>query len=239
MDPLPLSTAQVDVPGETKVKLVNKRTVVWDGQTYSAGEGGRLLMTVIMDPATEASRRARALDVFGKLRDKSATPQLLSLYKELSDRDGKAEIILCLTWSEDPRGLPLFAQVMEHEEDDLVRLFAAIALAKWNVRRGVAELVLLLESETTLLRDTRTPRIRDNALAMFMNYNRRKGWGFSDRRFREDTASSADLHNEQRWALAIAEITKWFEANEHRFPEWKPGDPLPVIPEPKTDNSDE
>ena len=48
---------------------------------------------------------------------------------------------------------------------------------------------------------------------------------------RDAIASKTELNGEQKKALYIAEIKKWWAANERRFPDWKPGDKLPEITE--------
>jgi hypothetical protein len=59
--------------------------------------------------------------------------------------------------------------------------------------------------------------------------NARKGWGFPEEEVRMALKDRTDLDDDQKAAAYIAEIKKWFAQNEHRFPDWKPGDPLPKI----------
>ena len=226
---LPLSTANVPISGEATGKTFYA-TVQWEGQEYHALEGTTILMGIIVDPEVDAAIRAKALQRLGRLRNRSATPQLLALYPRLQDWREKNGVIQCLVWSEDPRGLAVLTEVLDDEQDDVVRLAAAMGLAQWNVRRGVSELVSLLESETILPQDARTPHIRDNALDMFMNYNRRKRWGFPDEKIREAIVSRTDLNEQEMLAIYIGDIRKWFVENKDRFPDWKPGDPLPAAP---------
>lgn len=222
---LPLSTVQTSVPGETTFKMVNP-TLRWQGREYQAAEGTRVLMQVITDPVTDPSRRAKALEALGRLRNTDTTPQLISLYNDLREREEKAGVILCLTWSEDPRGLPLFMRILDHEQDKLVRFFAASALAQWNVRRGVAELIRLLECTDAL-----GPRtVRDEAANSIRSFNTRKSWGYPEQEILADlTKANPDYTREEALVLYLGAINTWFEANKHRFPDWKLGDALPKI----------
>lgn len=226
---LPLSTAYDPVPGQTTGKTFFT-TVEWQGQEYHASEGTTVLMQAIIDPATDPRVRAKALERLSSLRSRETTAQLIALYDDLRERDEKAGVMACLTWSEDPRGFPLFTRLLDHEKDHMLRLVAAIALAEWNVRRGVEELVALLGSNAVLTQPAHRPYIRDNALDMFLTNNRRKGWRFPAEEIRKSIEARPGLDREQFVALYIAEIKKWFAGNEHRFPNWEPGDPLPAAP---------
>ena len=128
--------------------------------------------------------------------------------------------------------------MLNNEQDLALRLSAAKGLSGWNVRRGVATLVELLESEGVLPNPTRMPYVRDNASEFFRNANARKGWGFPEDETRKSIMSRTDLNDDEKAAHYIAEIKKWFATNEHRFPEWKLGDPLPKVEESKTDPSE-
>ncbi len=222
---LPLSTAYVPVRGEVIGKPFSI-TVEWDGQEYHALEGTTVLMKIIGDPTTDPPIRAKALDRLRRIPSRDTSAQLLALYDDLREPEEKVGVMRCLISSEDPRGLPLFARVLDHEQDNTVRAVAAYALAHWNVRRGVAELVNLLDSTTIL----RRPSIRGIALDTFVNENHRKGWGLPVDRIGREIASKADLGNEQKRALYIVEIKEWFREHEDRFPDWKPGDALPAAP---------
>ena len=68
--------------------------------------------------------------------------------------------------------------------------------------------------------------------------NHQKGWGFPTKDIQKAIEARGDLSLDEMQVLYIAEIRKWFAENEHRFPEWKPGDPRPERPDPETDKSD-
>ena len=225
-DVLPLSTAYVPVPGQATGKTFYAR-VQWEGQEYSAEKGTRVLMRVVTNRATEVSLRAKALHVLGRLRNRDITPQLISLYQELNDRKVKVGVIRCLAWSEDPRGFPFFIRILEHEQDSVLRLSAAAALARWNVRRGVEVLMSLLGSKDRLNSDRTIGYAVANS---FRHLNRSKGWGCPEDRIQQEIAARANLSDDDMSALFILEIKKWFTANKHRFPDWKLGDPLPEAP---------
>lgn len=221
---LPLSTAYVPVPGATTIKPFY-RTVKWEGKGYDAHEGAAVLMQVIADAGTDASRRAKALERLGRLRHRDATPQLVALYERFTEREERLETIRCLISSEDPRSLPLFARILEHEEDEMVRLYAAVAMAQWNVRRGVAELIRIHDKcKDAASSDS---NICNEAANEFAWFNIHKGWGFPQERIRTALLGRSDLDDDQRRELYLSEIKNWWGQIEHRFPEWKPGDPLP------------
>ncbi len=224
---LSLTTADVAVPGETTFKTVYA-TVEWEGHEYDAHEGTMVLMKVIVDPATSATVRAKALQRLQRLRNRSITAQLVALYGTLTERDEKRGVVRCLIGSEDPRGFPLFVQVLEHEQDEMVRLSAAVALARWNVRRGVAELIRIQNT----CKDAASAQsyVCNGASNSFTRLNTRKGWGFEDQRVRETLLGRTEFNNDQRRELYLNEIKDWWSQNEHRFPNWKLGDPLPEVP---------
>jgi hypothetical protein len=131
----------------------------------------------------------------------------------------------------------LFTRVLEHEKDHTVRLSAASALAQWNARRGVAELVMLLDSDEVFPQPVYSPygrNIGDIVLGGFLSKSRDKGWGFPEEEVRNSIEAQAGLGEAMMKALYIAEvkaaIKKWFAENQDRFPDWKPGDPLPAGP---------
>jgi len=222
---LPLSTAHVAAQGETTGKTFYA-TVEWEGQEYHALEGTTVLMKVIADPVTDPTIRAKALQHLGRLHNRDTTVQLVGLYDSLTTREEKVGIMSCLIWSEDPRGFPLFARVLEHEKDNMVRLYAAVALAQWNVRRGVAELIRVMEECKDDASSDRT--VCNEAAKAIASFNAHKGWGFPEDRIRQKIASRADLSNEDMSALFVTEVKKWFAENDHRFPDWNPGNPLPT-----------
>ncbi|MGB2986628.1 MAG: HEAT repeat domain-containing protein [Phycisphaerae bacterium] len=222
-----MSTAHVAVPGATTIKPFYS-TVEWEGKEYDAHKGTTVLMQVIADAGTDASRRTKALERLGRLRNRDMTPQLVALYERFTEREERLETIRCLISSEDPRGLPLFARILEHEKDEMVRLYAAVALAQWNVRRGVAELIRAHEKcKDATSSDSYVCKEAANEFAWF---NTHKGWGFPQERVREALLGRSDLDDHQRRELYLNEIKNWWRQNEHRFPDWKLGDPLPEVP---------
>lgn len=229
---LPLSTAYVPVPGATTIKPFY-RTVEWEGKEYDAHEGRAVLMTIIADAGTDASRRAKALQRLGRLRHRDATPQLLAIYRRLTEREERLETIRCLISSEDPRSLPLFAGILEHEEDKMVRLYAAVAMAQWNVHRGVAELIRIHDKcKDAASAHSYVCTGAANSLARLNTY---RGWGFPQEPVREALLGRSDLDDDQRRELYLSEIKNWWAQNERRFPDWKLGDPLPEA-SPEDDN---
>lgn len=224
---LPLSTADVAVPGATTIKP-SYSTVEWEGKEYDEHEGAAVLMQVIADSGTDASRRAKALERLGRLRNRDATPQLVALYERFTGREERLKTIRCLISSEDPRGLPLFARILQHEQDEMVRLSAAVAMAQWNVRSGVAELIRIHDK----CKDAASAHsyVCTGAANSLARLNTHKGWGFPDERIREGLLDKSDLDDHQRRELYRNEIKAWWAENEHRFPDWKPGDPLPEVP---------
>lgn len=224
---LPLSTIHVADSGGTAGKTYYA-TIEWEGQEYHALEGTTVLMKVITDPATDAAIRAQALQRLERLRNRDITAQLIALYDGLSEREEKLGVMSCLIWSEDPRGLPLFARVLEREKDNLVRLSAATALAQWNVRGGVAELIRVYEECKDY---ARADRSLCNVVAnAFRSFNTDKRWGFPEGHIQQEIAQRDGVGDEDMAVLFILEIRRWWTENEHRFPDWKPGDPLPAAP---------
>lgn len=227
---LPLSPALASVPREVHYKD-HRTTVSWKGHDYSCGEGARVLLRLVGDRNTDRSVRAEALHALRRLprrhlRNTDTIEQLISFYDSLHGRQEKVDlIVLVAAWS--PRALPFVTEILDSEDDIGVRQQAASGLAAWNVRRGVAELVRLLEA----CKDDATAdrRVCNEGAKNFAWLNARKGWGFPEDRIRQEITARADLSNEDMSALFILEIKKWFEANEHRFPNWKPGDPLPEV----------
>jgi hypothetical protein len=168
------------------------------------------------------------------LKGRPCLDELAKLY-DVPGAVGKGAILLCFKASDDRRAIPVFIRALDKEKDMKLRLSAAAGLAQWNIRRGVAELVDLLHSDEVLPQGAQMPYVRDNALDLFCTKNRLKGWGFPDEeeKIRKSIESRSDLSHEEKGALYVAEmkaaIIKWFAENEHRFPEWKPGDPLPEV----------
>jgi hypothetical protein len=151
--------------------------------------------------------------------------ELARLYDNPSEPHKEA-ILICFVGSDDARGLPLFNRTLDKEENMMLRLSAAGGLAHWNIRRGVAELIRLFES-TELPSGRFYPVIGDRARDSFQKLNQRKGWAFPDEEIRKSIESRPGIDREQAGALYNAEMKKWFTENQDRFPDWKPGDPLP------------
>ena len=223
---LPLSTAYVPGPGQTTGKTFYD-TVQWEGQEYRARKGTTVLMQVILDPATAQTKRAKALEALARLRNRDTIPQLVSLYDALSGGEDKLGIILCIGRSEDLRGLPFFAKILEQEQNNAARSYAAAALAAWNVRRGVKELIDLFECKERLGNEV---IIGEGAIIAFGVNNRLKQWGFPEDDIRKSIEQGSELSPEERVKLWMQEVKVWFAQNKDRFPDWKLGDPLPAAP---------
>ena len=160
-----------------------------------------------------------------ELRGRQCLEELIKIYKDASELE-KRVILSCFKASRDPRGIPLFIDVLDEEEDVILRCRAAKGLAGWNIRRGVEELVRLMDEPIRLPNRTFSPK------SDFRMLNIRKGWGFPDDEksvfWPPDVAPRPD---NIKPPPSVEEIKKWFEENKHRFPEWKPGDPLPEVEE--------
>ncbi|MGB2984974.1 MAG: hypothetical protein WBE26_03745, partial [Phycisphaerae bacterium] len=239
-------------------------SVRWKGREYGVEAGIDLVMSVVRRPEENAGNwnAATALGELANLgphlRGRPCLDELATLYDHAQGLE-KRIILTCFLGSGDPRGIALFIRTLDKEQNMRLRLRAASALAQWNIRRGLAELVDLLESkERLLLPGGLMPYVRDKALDLFRTKNRLKGWGFPDEEIREsieiqlgidpkefegleledeETRKSietrARLLREKFLALYIGQIKKWFAENEHRFPDWKPGDPLPDVRKPE------
>lgn len=226
---LPLSLKSVK--GHIAIKQV-PTFIKWQGHKYDVDTGVDVLMGVIRAPEMSPNYRELALLDLARLKTNlKGRPCLDELRTHFDDAGGleKKFILTCFKGSRDPRAIPLFASVLDNEQSIKLRLSAASGLAEWNVRIGVAELVVLLDSKEVLPPPPppRMPYVRDYALEYFRKSNARKGWGFPY----EETALSigmrTDLNDDQTSAIYIDGIKKWFEENEHRFPDWKVGDLLP------------
>ena len=189
-DLLPLSAAYIEVPGMTTIKPVHN-TVKWEGKEYDAQEGTAVLMRVIQDAGTDASRRTKALNRLDTFRNRYTVPQLVILYDHLTEEQERRETISCLILSEDPRSLPLFARILEHEKDEMARLYAVVGLAKWNVRCGVAELIRIHDKcRDVTSADSDVCNVAANA---FAHANTHKGWGFPQEEVRQALLGRSDL----------------------------------------------
>lgn len=216
--------------GESTVRRATPSSLHWRGKDYSPSQGASLLVALIVDSATQDVDRRAALDALGglgsRLQGMRCIEELIDVYPRLADLESKAGVLLCITKSGDPRGLPLLDTVLDTEKNDIVRLFAALGLARWNVRSGVEEL-LRLTSVTTPLRDD--AMVGEEALKSLLALNRTKGWGISERAAQEAVGDSADdtkklLHAWSEYLLV------WYQMNSHRFPGWSARDPLPLPP---------
>jgi hypothetical protein len=196
-------------------------------------------MAVVRDSERSPNERQRALNELSSLsRNLNGHPcidELASLYNVASVLEKQAMLNLFMG-SDDPKGIPVFLRTVEHEENMKLRLAAAAALAQWNVRRGVAELVKLMDSKDSVPQPSRMFFVYDNAIDLFEIKNRLKGWGFPAEDVRKSIEARPGLDREQFVALYSAEVKKWFAENEHRFPDWKLGDPLPAIEPDKESN---
>ncbi len=243
LDRLPLSAESV-----TSVTVRPVRTSVkWYGQEYDVDAAIDVLMNVVRDPETSRHDRELALihlTMAGThLKARPYLRELETLYDK-AEKLEKLIILDCFLGSRDPCGIPMFTRTLDNEQDVKLRLSAASGLAGWNIRRGVAELVDLLESEEKLEQPARTASVRDNALGSFRNANSRKGWAFPKNEWWKSIDGRADLDEDQKRGLyneeiekEIRAIKKWFPENEHRFPDWKPGDPLPTNSEGDNDDA--
>lgn len=243
-------------------------SVKWHGREYDVESGIAALLDLIRHPEKSDGHwnSAVALTYLSMLdrhlKDRPCLDELATLYDGPGEVN-KGGILLCFKGSDDPRGIPVFIRTLDREQDMKLRLSAAAGLAQWNVRRGVAELVDLLESKEILPQPARMVYVRDNARDLFRTKNRLKGWGFPDEEIRksigtqvgfdpeesrkrsefgdEETRKAVETRarvvREEFVALYISEIKKWFAENEHRFPDWKPGDPLPEASSGKNNKS--
>lgn len=231
-DKLRLSVDSVHAP--TALRL--KSSVLWKGREYDINSGINIIMDVVRDSEQSTHERELALVQLAMLRTQLKGHPCLDDLATLYNHGGALEkqlILICFLGSRDSRAIPLFTSVLENQDNMKLRLPAASGLAGWNVRRGVAELVHLLKSKEILPEPSRIPLVCDNAMESFEELNARKGWGFPDEMIRKPIESRPGLDREEFVALYTAEIKKWFAENEHRFPDWKPGDPLPEVAAPE------
>jgi hypothetical protein len=203
--------------------------VKWKDQDYDIETGIEVLMNVIRDHDQSADVRHRAMVGLQMLRHRllghSCLNELAKEYINASEAH-KAAILVCFQGSGDPRGIPVYFETLDTERNMKLRLWAAGALAQWNIRRGVAELVDLVESKDPVPQPSRMFYVCDNAIDLFEAKNRLKGWGFATDEIRNQIESKT-RDREEVVALYKAELKKWFVENEGRFPDWKPGDALP------------
>lgn len=213
-------------------------TIVWNGRRYETSEGIEVLTRISTDDLTGPKERESALVKLGtvapSLHRTAHLPKLIALYERLTQQNEKRALIGCIAESDDLRGLPLFAKVLSDATDEIDRFQAAYALARWNVRQGVRELIGLLEFPEV---GPEGQRFTDTVLKVLERLNRQRGWGIPDHDILERIAENdPHLTQEQKLSLYIAAIKEWFAENEHRFPDWKAGDPLPEVEEPQKGN---
>lgn len=232
---LPLSPAPAP---EVDVQRAVPRTVQWEQREYPASEVTEVLMGVIMDARADPLNRTKAFralsPVARKLRNTDHIPKLMDLYDTCTDKENRRWLLGILAYSEDPRALPLFVQYLKEDMDDVDRWQCGGALAQWNIRLGVAALIDLLESQKL---GPEGQSFADIPMGTLLGLSRDKGWGLPD----VDIVERIDkirpkVNDEERRVLFRTEVKKWFEANKHRFPDWKPGDPLPVVEEPSPES---
>ena len=223
-------------------------SVKWEGNEYDVETGLDVLMRVVRDPERSANDRELALLDVSRLGTHLKHRLCLDELRKRFDSAGELEksiILTCFKGAQDPRAIELFTHVLDHGQSMKLRLRAAGGLAQWNVRRGGAELVKLLDSDAILSQPARVPYVRHNALELLRTNNRLKGWGYPDEKIWRGIESRTDLNNDEKAALFFAEekaeIKKWWAGNEHRFPEWRPGDPLPEteVSQPKPGNRED
>ncbi len=240
VDRLPLLVESVDGPARRPLST----SVKWDGRQYDVESGIDVLMGVVRNRDKSGNERHYALMrlvmLDWQLKGRPLLGELVGLYDESGDLKGG--ILLCLMVSDDPRGIPVFVRTLDKEKDLKLRLRAAGALAHWNIRRGVAELVRLLESPEEMPQPSQLFYVRDDAMRTFRLTNMRKGWGFPDDKesaeWPPDVVPPPDVAARLKPRPTVEDIKKWFAENEHRFPEWKLGDPLPeVTPNDKTESN--
>ncbi len=233
---LPMTSAFA--PGVTTRRMSRQRPVEWDGEQYACKDAVPVLMSAILDVTAAGAHR---LDALGKMTTLSNqitntawVDELISRYHAAVDRDEKIGLLQCLIGSEDPRAFPVFVQTLEQETDRTIRLFAAGGLAQWNVRRGTAELFAQLHVDELVPGGS---TLANEAMKAIQSFNRTKAWGLPEKEIWSRIEARGDLDKNQKVALYASEVKEWFADNAHRFPDWKPGDPLPKVSVPDKDES--
>ena len=229
---LPLSTEIVPNKNFGFFRVVPK-TAHWNGQEFDIETGIQVLMTVIKDPATTTGERALALRSLAhlntQLRGNPCIDDLVALYPRLETTEERYQLLLSFITSDDARALPLVYGVASSDAQSRLRHRAAAALAQWNIRRGVEVLIALFPNKEKGLLRTRGAA----ALMTFERFNRTGGWGCPVEEIMKPATVLRKQDDDAGIALAIKGFREWFDANEHRFPDWKPGDPLPEAPKEK------
>lgn len=215
----------------------------WNGQDYDVESGIHVLSGLVQDSMVDSKQRVLALQELSTLREhlrgRLILDDLAKRYDSASDLE-KLSILLCFKTSDDPRGIPLYLRALEREHNLKLRLRAAKGLADWNVRQGVSELIKLLDSPDEMPQPSQLFYVRDNAMQSFRLANIQKGWGFPDDKesveWPPDVMPPPEVAARLKPPPTTEEIKKWWVENQHRFPEWKPGDPLPAIESPQPRN---
>lgn len=230
-DDLQMSPATV-AAGEEQQVADPRSTVNWNGREYDCAKAVQVLVQLVSDRQAGEAERARALQTLRRvpssyLHEEDIVEKLIAAFKELREPQERMDLLVVVhAWS--PQSLPFLSNVLAVDEDLGVRQLAAAGLAAWNVRSGVAELVHILSqcrNESSIDR-----AVCNEAAKSFSWLNKHKGWGFPEDRIREEVLGKRSLSNEQKSAAFVAEIEDWFNENKPRFPDWKPGDPLPEVP---------
>ncbi len=213
------------------------KSIRWKEREYEIEVGITTLMNVIrgLEESTHVWNARAALSELGNLGIQLRGHPCLEELEEAYDRvdvSQRVGILHVFKMSLDPRGIPLFYRALEQKETTRLTLEAATGLARWNVRRGIVELIKLLDSEE-MLPLAGTPSVAQYALGTFRMYNIRKGWGFPDDKesaeWPPDVVPPPDVAARLKQRPTLEEIKNWFAENELRFPDWKPGDPLPAV----------
>jgi len=221
LDPSPVAGTVKQQPTPTSIE--------WVGKEYDISEGVQALIRACSDKNTDPDDRAAALhklaEVAPALRGTPSIPRLVELYEAVTPQEEKRSLVGCIAASNDPRGLPFFAEVLGNSTDQVQRFQAAYALARWNVRRGVRELIGMFDSSI----DGRDGLgFGEQVVKVFQLLNLQKDWGAPDKEILQRIrVHEPELTKEQALSLYARYIKQWFTENEHRFPDWKPGDPLP------------
>jgi len=215
-----------------------RSSVRWEGVEYGIDEGIEVLINVVREPDSRfghwnaAAALTELSSLGGNLKGRPCLDELGERYGTF-DVSERCAVLLCFRTSGDPRGIPLFMHVLDEEKNVKLRAWAASGLAAWNVRRGVAELVKLLDSQEEMPQPSQLFYVRDHALQTFRLMNIRKDWGFPDDKdlaeWPPDVIPAPDVAARQKAGPTVGKIKKWFAENEQRFPEWKLGDPLPEV----------
>ena len=220
--PLPLSCATVDQPGYRSIHPPRPPGLSFEGKQYDPEAGIAALMDVVKDHRA-GERRLQALEqlqrVGRKLSGRPCVADLVALYPELADTESRLGLMVCLAASEDERALPLFLRVLAGKPAPLECLGAALGLAQWNERTGVASLMQLLGDDTPL------PNRRSvgyEASSSLFSLNTRRAWGFPEDEMFKSLEEMKDLPEETRKDFVVKRWREWFEANQHRFPVFQP-----------------